>query len=262
MASACQARVNTSCTTSSSALLAECVEREAVQLARVRPIEHAKSLAGGVGRDASEELGIGGHQPLVIRAGPLRGSTGFREPSWREGPRATRPYGPMKVEISRPHDSGAAWPYTVSRSCADSVARSPRSTWACCSWSRSSSPRWPRRDLGREISRAGQAPRLPIGETSCERSTGVRNDVDVARGGSKASRASGRGTRIRAARSEGQRQRRRRGQRRPVSAPPAHRSRIPDSDGDGYGDASDPDSRDPDLRQRRPARRRRPCSRS
>ena len=44
--------------------VAERVEREAVQLTRVGAIERAQRLAGGVRRDAGEELGVRRHQPL------------------------------------------------------------------------------------------------------------------------------------------------------------------------------------------------------
>ena len=50
--------------------VAERVQREAVQLARVGAIERAQRLAGGIRRDLGEELRVRRHQPRVIRAGP------------------------------------------------------------------------------------------------------------------------------------------------------------------------------------------------
>src|SRR4051794_15787197 len=57
-----------------AAAVAQRVEREAVQLARVGTIELAQRLAGGVRRYAGDELSVTGHGHQWVRAGPDPGS--------------------------------------------------------------------------------------------------------------------------------------------------------------------------------------------
>ena len=138
-------------------LVAEGAEREAVQLPRIGAIERAQRLAGGVRRDACEELGVRGHRPLVNTAGPVPGSTPIVachldcKPTTVRAQTARRLQAPLRARVELAVEERVG------------VVATPRARrhGSCALHARGTAPSGGRRRSARRRARA--APRAPTG---------------------------------------------------------------------------------------------------